>query len=107
MLYDIRVGSYYDVATFIKKKIRGCGRLIGSSMVFPCLITCMCVAAGIVVDDDARDQTTELDRPLTLATWNTQASICGLPTIGDFLACKRRQGGDDDFEEEPLDEADQ
>ena len=107
MLYDIRAGRYYDMATFIKKEIRGYGRLIGSSMVFLCLITDMCVVARIVVDDDARDEMTEPNRPLTLATWNTQASIRGLPTIGDFPACKRHRAGEDDYEDEPLDDADQ
>ena len=53
-------------------------------MIFPCLITAMCAAAGLVVDDDDRDEMTEPDTPLTLVTWNTQASIHGLPTIGEF-----------------------
>ena len=59
----------------------------------------MCAAAGLVVDDDARDETTEPDTPLSLATWNTQASIRGLPTIGEFPARKRCR--DEDNMNEP------
>ena len=106
ILYAIQTGRYIDVAGFIRKEIRGCGRQTGTSIIFPCLITAMCARAGLVVDDTSRDDTTEPDTPLCLFTWNTQASVRGLPTIGEFAARKRRRG-DDVGEEQDQQEEDQ
>ncbi|KAK2640423.1 hypothetical protein Ddye_028218 [Dipteronia dyeriana] len=48
LLYSIKRGLYIDVDSFIWKEIRGCGKRIDSSMVFPYLITEMCSDAGLV-----------------------------------------------------------
>jgi hypothetical protein len=104
ILYAIRTGRYIDVAGFIKKEIRGCGRQTSTSIIFPCLITAMCAAAGLVVDDDSRDDTSEPDTPLCQFTWNTQATMRGLPQIGETTVRKRRRGDDILEEQDPQDE---
>ena len=107
VLYAIRTSRYFDVATFIKKEIRGVGRLTGAIMIFPCLITGMCAAAGLGVYTDTSEETTEPERPLSLSTWNTQASMRGLPLIGELPGRKRRRGGQADKGDEQMDAADQ
>ncbi|KAK3193685.1 hypothetical protein Dsin_024995 [Dipteronia sinensis] len=87
LLYCIKRGIFFiDVARFIWKEIMVCGRQLDSSLVFPCLITAMCVDVGLVVNAQEEDSLLVHAPSLNLMSWNN-------------LRKRRRMGVADDVDD--------